>query len=146
MTKRHGILTNKTIVSRHILPSLARFNSVIQVHRVVGLEAAGRGEGGDLDLDSFIIILTVALSLLVLVTFLFGARRTIRVRNCEGAFCAILLPDRARSLSIAHCGVLMRLGMTASRVERRGRGFERQTSRAMQKARKGIENDELMKR
>ena len=87
----------------------------------MGLEAAGWGEGRDLKLNPFIVILVFALLLLVLMTFLFGARRTCRVRNRKRAISAVLLPDRSRSLAPAHCGVLTRLGMQASRVGRRKR-------------------------
>jgi hypothetical protein len=72
--------------------------------------------------NSFIVILTVALPLLVFMTFLMCARWAKRVRNCKRTLCVILLLDGSRSFSIAHCGVLMRLGMPASGVERR-RGF-----------------------
>jgi hypothetical protein len=113
---------DEAVVARHILPSLSRFDCIIQVHGVVGFKAACGREGRDLNLNSFIVILTVALPLLVLMTFLICARWARRVRNCKRTLCAILLPDGARLLLITYCGVLMRLGMPASGVEGR-RGF-----------------------
>lgn len=68
------ILTDETIVARHVLPSLRRFDGVVEIHGVVGLEAAGRREGRDLNLNPLVVILTfAALPLLVLMSLLFGA-------------------------------------------------------------------------
>ena len=87
-------------------------------------EIARWGERGDLNLDPFVVILAIALPLLVFLTIRLSSRRASRVSNRERALSAILLPDGSRSLAIAHCGGLMRLGMTASGVERR-RGLQR---------------------
>jgi hypothetical protein len=90
----------------------------------VRFEVARWGERGDLNLDPFIVILAIALPLLVFLTVRLSSRRASRVSNRERALSAILLPDGSRSFAVAHYGGLMRLGMTASGVERR-RGLQR---------------------
>lgn len=68
------ILTDKAIIARHLLPSFARLDRVVEVHCVMRLEGTGGRERGDLDLHPFLIFLAVALPLLVLMALLLCTR------------------------------------------------------------------------
>lgn len=103
------IHTNKTIVAGHIGPALARtlrLDCKGNVHRLVGLELAGRRKGRQLDRDLGIgIVGVLVLALALLLQFpLFLVDKT----DLKGAFGPASLIDLARALArSSHCVVVV---------------------------------------
>lgn len=93
-----GVLTNKAVVSRHLLPSLGWLNLVVDIHSLVGFELARRREGRHLhrDLGSAIIWLVgVASALLLLLVPVLGVDKPYG----EGTFGPVRLVNVTRSLA-----------------------------------------------